>query len=126
MPAPELAEQYSSFERQEESLRHGMWLFLASELMLFAALFASYGGYRAMYAADFARAIKHNTLVFGTVNAGFDAFRAAVEDLARFHRRWPLPLRALITGRHPPEAAIDLLTRPAAGFKAVVSFAELG
>jgi glucose 1-dehydrogenase len=67
-----------------------------------------------------------NQLVFGTVNAGFDAFRAAVQDLAQFHARWPSALEALVTGRYPPEAALDLLAKPASGFKAVVSFAEVG
>lgn len=67
-----------------------------------------------------------NQLLFGTVNAGPDAFRAAVDDLARFHARWPGQLRALITGRHPPEEAPGLLVRPPSGIKDVVSFAEIG
>jgi glucose 1-dehydrogenase len=67
--------------------------------------------------------VLENQLVFGTVNAGMDAFQAAVEDLSRFDARWPGPLRALITARHPPEAAAGLLTRPASGIKNVVSFA---
>jgi len=65
-----------------------------------------------------------NQLVFGTVNAGPDAFQAAIEDLAAFHDRWPAQLRAFITDRHSPEEAPALLTRPAAGIKSVVSFAE--
>ncbi|HEY4184184.1 MAG TPA: cytochrome c oxidase subunit 3 [Polyangia bacterium] len=68
MPAPSRAEQYSGYPRQEETLRLGMWIFLASESLLFAGLFALYAAYRAMYAADFAQAIRHNTLVYGTVN----------------------------------------------------------
>ncbi len=67
--------------------------------------------------------VLENQLVFGTVNAGMDAFQAAVEDLARFDARWPGPLRALITARHTPERAPELLTRPASGIKNVVSFA---
>lgn len=65
-----------------------------------------------------------NQLVFGTVNAGADAYQAAVSDLAQFHARWPEPLRALITSRNPPEAAPDLLARPPTGIKTVVTFAE--
>jgi threonine dehydrogenase-like Zn-dependent dehydrogenase len=65
-----------------------------------------------------------NQLVFGTVNAGPDAFRAAVEDLAMFHARWPTQLRGLVTDRHPPEEAPALLARPPTGIKSVVSFAE--
>jgi threonine dehydrogenase-like Zn-dependent dehydrogenase len=67
--------------------------------------------------------VLRNQLVFGTVNAGPGAFQAAVDDLARFHARWPAALRALVTGRHPPEAAPELLARPPAGMKAVVTFA---
>jgi glucose 1-dehydrogenase len=70
--------------------------------------------------------VLENQLVFGTVNAGPDAFRAAVDDLARFHARWPEPLRALITDRHPPEAARELLVAPPSGIKSVVSFTEPG
>jgi threonine dehydrogenase-like Zn-dependent dehydrogenase len=63
-----------------------------------------------------------NQLVFGTVNAGNEAFSDAVDDLAKFHARWPEQLRALITGRFAPEAAIDLLLGPASGIKRVVTF----
>ncbi len=67
--------------------------------------------------------VLENQLVFGTVNAGPDAFAAAVDDLSRFHARWPGPLAALVTGRHPPDAAPDLLARASSGIKTVVSFA---
>ncbi|HEX9051788.1 MAG TPA: glucose 1-dehydrogenase [Anaeromyxobacter sp.] len=69
------------------------------------------------------RLVLENQLVFGTVNAGPDAFAAAIADLARFQERWPGPLRALLTGRHAPEAVPGLLVRPPAGIKDVVTFA---
>ena len=65
-----------------------------------------------------------NQLVFGTVNAGADAFAAAVSDLASFYARWPLPVKNLITGRFAADAAIDLLSGQARGIKNVVSFAS--
>lgn len=68
--------------------------------------------------------VLENQLVFGTVNAGADAFQAAVDDLARFHARWPQQLGALVTGRYQPEAFLDLLTGPSSAIKRVVSFAE--
>lgn len=68
MSAPKLGEQFADLETQEESLQFGMWVFLASEILLFAALFTLYGAYRAMYPADFKAAIAHNTVVFGTIN----------------------------------------------------------
>ena len=68
MPEPLLGEQYDSFEVQEQSLQLGMWVFLGTEILLFAALFALYAAYRSMYPADFEAGVRHNTLVFGTVN----------------------------------------------------------
>lgn len=68
MRAHELGEQYADFSQQDHTLKFGMWVFLASEVLLFAALFALYGGYREMYGADFEEAVKHNTIVYGTVN----------------------------------------------------------
>lgn len=65
-----------------------------------------------------------NQLVFGTVNAGPDAFDAAIDDLATFHERWPTQLSALITSRVTPEDAVALLTTPPTGIKSVVSFRE--
>ena len=70
------------------------------------------------------RLVLENQLVFGTVNAGADAFQAAITDLARFHAQWPEQLRALITRRYPPDAAPALLTGPTSGIKSVVRFAE--
>ncbi|MCA9521106.1 MAG: glucose 1-dehydrogenase [Myxococcales bacterium] len=64
-----------------------------------------------------------NQLVFGTVNAGPDAFAAAVADLATFFDRWPTEVAALITGRFSPDAAEELLLGPSSGIKRVVSFA---
>jgi threonine dehydrogenase-like Zn-dependent dehydrogenase len=64
-----------------------------------------------------------NQLVFGTVNAGPDAFAASIDDLAKFHARWPEQLRALITGRYAPAKAIELLTGQGGGIKNVITFA---
>ena len=63
-----------------------------------------------------------NQLVFGTVNAGADAFTAAVADLAQFHARWPQQVASLITGRFTMDTAIDLLSGQPGGIKNVVSF----
>jgi len=64
-----------------------------------------------------------NQLVYGTVNAGRDAFEKAAADLHEFHRRWPDALAALITGRHAPEDIQTLLLGPSEGIKRVISFA---
>jgi threonine dehydrogenase-like Zn-dependent dehydrogenase len=66
-----------------------------------------------------------NQVLLGTVNAGPDAFTAAVRDLEQFDRRWPGPLRGLITGRFPIEACRELLLGPPTGIKSLVSFEGL-
>lgn len=70
MPAPKpiLGEQYRSLDIQERTQELGMWVFLATELLLFAALFALYSSYRTMFPRDFVDGINHNTLKFGTTN----------------------------------------------------------
>ena len=68
MTAPILGEQYGSLQRQSVTLRFGMWVFLASELLLFSGFFTLYAAYRSMYGAEFIAALHHNTIVYGTVN----------------------------------------------------------
>jgi threonine dehydrogenase-like Zn-dependent dehydrogenase len=63
-----------------------------------------------------------NQVLLGTVNAGPDAFDAALRDLEEFRRRWPETTDALIAGRYPPEQAIDLISGRPAGVKSVISF----
>jgi threonine dehydrogenase-like Zn-dependent dehydrogenase len=64
-----------------------------------------------------------NQIVLGTVNAGLDAFQAAIRDLAAFYGRWPDAVRALITGRYPIEGFHDLLFGPSHGIKNVIALA---
>jgi glucose 1-dehydrogenase len=62
-----------------------------------------------------------NQIVFGTVNAGRDAFEAAIRDLQLFLTRWPAAVRGLITSRHPLEAYRDLLLGRPQGIKNVIT-----
>jgi cytochrome c oxidase subunit 3 len=68
MPAPRLAEHFEDLPKQAYAARLGMWIFLGSETLLFAALFALYASYRTMYPEDFAAAVGHNNVVIGTAN----------------------------------------------------------
>lgn len=68
--------------------------------------------------------VLNNQLVFGTVNAGSEAFDAAIGDLARFAQRWPDPLKELITGRFAIDAYEKLLLEPREGIKNVLCFAQ--
>jgi cytochrome c oxidase subunit 3 len=60
--------QYASLARQHATARLGMWVFLGSEVLLFAGLLALYAAYRFAYPAEFHAASAHANLVIGTVN----------------------------------------------------------
>jgi len=62
-----------------------------------------------------------NQVVFGTVNAGRDAFEVAIRDIGIFKSRWPDSLRSLITGRVPMESYRELLLGQAPGIKNVIT-----
>ena len=64
-----------------------------------------------------------NQVVFGTVNAGRDAYESAIADLAAFTARWPGAVRRLITGRFAVADAPGVLVGPAAGIKSVITIA---
>ncbi|HET9597909.1 MAG TPA: glucose 1-dehydrogenase [Anaeromyxobacteraceae bacterium] len=70
------------------------------------------------------RLVLRNQLVYGTVNAGPDAFRAAVSALGEFQRRWPGELRTLISSRHDLGEVPALLGSPPVGTKSVVAVAR--
>ncbi len=58
-----------------------------------------------------------NQLVFGTVNAGVDAYAAASQDLKQFTSRWPEAVHGLITGRFSIEQHRELLDGRVRGIK---------
>ncbi len=62
-----------------------------------------------------------NQVLFGTVNAGKEAFEAAIRDLGTFMKRFPAAVKAMITGRFPVEAHRDLLLGPLTGIKNVIT-----
>jgi cytochrome c oxidase subunit 3 len=63
-----LAHHFESLEKQSQAQRLGMWLFLATEVLLFAALFAAYGIYRYLYSHAFAEASRGLETWLGGVN----------------------------------------------------------
>jgi cytochrome c oxidase subunit 3 len=68
MRAPFLHEQFEDLEKQAHAARLGMWVFLSSELLLFAGLFTLYAAYRTMYPAAFAECVARNDVAIGTTN----------------------------------------------------------
>lgn len=63
-----LAIQFETLGKQDHAVRFGMWVFIGSELLLFAGLFGLYVAYRTEYAAAFAEGVHHNALYIGTTN----------------------------------------------------------
>ncbi len=69
-PAADHEEHFASLEQQAHAARFGMWIFLASEVLLFGALFALFASYRVHYPAAFRDAVAHNTKILGSINTG--------------------------------------------------------
>ncbi len=65
--AEHLHEQYDDARQQLEASKLGMWAFLATELVLFGALFCAYAFYRYLFPQGFALASKHTDVVLGTI-----------------------------------------------------------
>src|SRR5512146_3255794 len=63
-----VAHHFPNLRQQEHAARLGMWLFLATELLLFGGLFTAYSVYRFLYPATFALASEHLSITAGTVN----------------------------------------------------------
>lgn len=66
MNDPRVHVQFDSFEAQTHAARLGMWLFLASEVLLFSGLFTLYASYRAHDPNGFAEAVRHSRIWLGT------------------------------------------------------------
>jgi cytochrome c oxidase subunit 3 len=66
--ASPLAHHFESLEKQTHAARLGMWLFLATEVLLFTGLFAAYAIYRYLYAPDFQAASRGLATWIGLVN----------------------------------------------------------
>lgn len=65
---PQTAEHFENAAVQEHAARFGMWVFLASETLLFGALLALYTAYRNMYGDAFAAAGEHQYQIIGFAN----------------------------------------------------------
>ncbi len=65
---PELAHHFDSMEEQHESSKQGMWLFLATEILLFGGLFCAYAVYRSLHPEVFIYAHQYLDKVLGGIN----------------------------------------------------------
>jgi cytochrome c oxidase subunit 3 len=64
----ELAHHFEDVGQQHEAATLGMWVFLATELMVFGGLFTGYTVYRVAYPEAFERASQKLNVLFGGVN----------------------------------------------------------
>jgi len=63
-----LAHHFENLEQQREAATLGMWLFLATELLLFGGLFLGYTVYRHAYPNEWAAASHELSVVIGGIN----------------------------------------------------------
>jgi cytochrome c oxidase subunit 3 len=66
--AVHVAHHFPDARVQQHAARMGMWLFLSTEILLFAGLFCGYGFYRFLYPAEFAAASHHLSIPLGALN----------------------------------------------------------
>jgi cytochrome c oxidase subunit 3 len=66
--APATVEHFQDLATQAHAAHLGMWIFLGSEALLFAGLFALYAGYRAHYPDTFAHGVHENARLLGSLN----------------------------------------------------------
>ena len=59
---------YTDPRQRAHALHLGMWLFLGSETLLFAGLFALYTSYRSVFPIEFQHGVAHNNTLIGTAN----------------------------------------------------------
>jgi cytochrome c oxidase subunit 3 len=65
---PHLAHHFETIEKQDHAVRLGMWLFLGTEVLLFAGLFLGYTVYRHFYHETFHEASRTLDLSLGALN----------------------------------------------------------
>jgi cytochrome c oxidase subunit 3 len=64
---PLQAHHFQDLQTQTHAARFGMWLFLATELLLFGGLFVGYTFYRTLFNDTFREASHHLNTLFGTI-----------------------------------------------------------
>jgi|SRR3954469_9096961 cytochrome c oxidase subunit III len=62
------APQFSSVRHRDETAELGMWVFIATEILLFGGLLLGYFVYRHAYPEAFAEASRHTDILIGTAN----------------------------------------------------------
>ena len=125
---PDLAARIGNIDLVYEAVGHSHFALRALQVLGTNGIFVVTGvpGLQALTESDPARLMRNmvlkNQVLLGTVNAGPEAFAAALRDLDAFRRRWPAVVSTLIAGRYPPEQAPDLILGRPTGIKTVITF----
>lgn len=98
---PSVEHQFDDAEQQREAATMGMWLFIATEILLFGGMLLGYTAYRHAYPQAFAEASRHTLIAFGGTNTAVLLISSTVMAFAvraaRENRRGLLGLLLLIT-----------------------------
>jgi cytochrome c oxidase subunit 3 len=97
-----LAHQFNDAGQQREAATLGMWVFLATEVLFFGAMFLGYTVYRVSYPEAWMEASKHTLVWIGGINTGVLLISSfimvlgvhAMEHGNRYHARRCLILTA--------------------------------
>jgi len=125
---PELAAGIGNIDLIYEAVGHSHFALEALRVLGQNGIYVLTGvpGIQAFIEADPARLMRDmvlkNQVLLGTVNAGPEAFSAALEDLEIFAKRWPAAITTLIGDRYPVDQATQLIFGRPAGIKSVISF----
>jgi cytochrome c oxidase subunit 3 len=109
------AHHYDDQPTQDYAARLGMWLFLGTEVLLFAGLFVAYTVFRYLYPATFQECSRHLDLSMGLINT-------IVLITSSFTVAWGY--HAVKANQPKKGAALILLTIALAGVFLVVKFFE--
>jgi len=63
-----IAHQFDDLDQQQRASTLGMWIFLATEILFFGAMFLGYSVYRSMYHPAFTEASRHLDVILGALN----------------------------------------------------------
>ena len=130
VPADALAERLGFLDLIYEATGSAVLPFVAMRSLSTSGIFIFTGvpGHKEALTIDTQRLMRDlvlkNQVLYGTVNAGPDAFDAAIADLVQFKARWPDQVKQLLTARFAPESFEVPLTGPQTGIKNVIRFAE--
>jgi glucose 1-dehydrogenase len=127
---PELASEIGNIDLIYEAVGHSHFALEALQVLGINGIYILTGvpGLQAFVETDPAGTMRNmvlkNQVLLGTVNAGAEAFAAALRDLEEFATRWPETTGTLIAGRFPPDEAIALIAGRPSGVKSVISFRD--